>query len=278
MDLHRVETYLRPTQPQDIPHWESGWAWLAGGTWLFTEPQPHVHTLVDMQRLGWDELDATADELIIGATCTMSQLLAFPYPPHWSGFRALQSAVHELASFKIQNMATIAGNLCLALPASTFAPVMVLFNAHYDIRPIAGDPYTVSAQTFQTGAKTTLLQPGDVLRRIRIPADVLEWRVSYRRICVATAGIAVSIVVAALNPKTGQLRFGIGSCIPAPRLIEWAIELDAVPPTLTDLQTLLDQHISLEAFIDDETASADYRRHVTAVLMQRSLDEVSSSR
>lgn len=269
MDLHRVQTYLRPTQLEDVGAWGNGWAWLAGGTWLFTEPQPQVNTLVDMQRLGWGELSASAEGLTIGAACTMSQLLDFDYPPQWHGFKALQSAVHELASFKIQNMATVAGNLCLALPASTFAPVMVLLNAQYQIQPLQGEAYTVPAADFQTGAKATILKPGEVLRSIHIPAEYLTWQVSYRRICVATAGIAVSIVVAAHHPETGQVRFGIGSCIPAPQLLAFA-----QVPSIPDITAALDQQITPDRFIDDETASATYRRHVTAVLMGRSLTEL----
>ena len=268
MDLHRVQTYLRPQSLQDIETWGNGWAWLAGGTWLLTEAQPHITALVDMQAMNWGELDATPDGLTIGATCTMSQLLAFNAPPHWTGLNALRSAVHELASFKVQNMATVAGNLCLALPASTFAPVMVLLNATYQIQPLAGDAYTISAVDFQTGAKQTLLKQGDALRLIHIPAEYLAWRVSYRRICVATAGIAVSIVVAAYNPQTGQVRFGIGGCIPSPQLLTFPHI-----PTVEEMAAELNHAIAPDRFFDDETASATYRRHVTGVLMGRSLDE-----
>lgn len=271
MDLHTVDTYLRPRQLQELSQWQEGWAWLAGGTWLFTEPQPQVSTLVDMGLLGWNELEVTAAGLTLGATCTMSQLLDLDYPAEWCGVLALQSAVHELASFKIQNMATVAGNLCLALPASTFAPVMVLLDAEYLIQPVQGEPYRVAAADFQTGAKQTILQPGEILRSIHIPAEMLTWRVNYRRICVATAGIAVAIAVAAYNPVTQQVRVGIGSSLPAPQLLTF----EGVP-SATAIQTALDQQIPLDQFIDDATASAAYRRHVTVVLIGRAIAEILS--
>ncbi len=267
MDLHSVETYLRPTDLEEVRNWQAGWAWLAGGTWVFSEPQPQIKALVDMQGLGWSELDVTPEGLTIGATCVMSRLLQFSYPKRWTAVEALQSAVHELASFKVQNVATVAGNLCLALPASTFAPAMVALGASYEILPFEGAPYRVSALDFQTGAKQTILKPGEVLRRIWIPLAFLEWRVNYRRICVATAGLAVSIVVVAYNPKTSQVRFGIGACVPAPRLIEFA----HVPST-TELASSLNAKIPLTDFLDDET-SAVYRSHLTQVLMARSLQE-----
>lgn len=268
MDLHGVETYLRPTNLEGVKNWQHGWAWLAGGTWMFSEAQPQVKTLVDMQRLGWSELEATPEGLTIGATCIMGRLLQFPYPESWTAVKVLQRAVQELASFKVQNAATVAGNLCLALPASTFAPAMVALGATYEILPLEGPSYQVSALEFQTGAKQTILKSGEVLRKIWIPQANLVWQVNYRRICVATAGVAVSIVVAAYNPQTSQVRFGIGAAVPSPRLIEFAHV-----PSSAELTAALDTQIPLTDFIGDQSASASYRRHVTQVLMERSLQE-----
>lgn len=268
MDLHQVETYLRPTDLQQIQHWQPGWAWLAGGTWMFSEPQPQVKTLVDMQELGWSELEVTPEGLTIGATCIMSHLLRFSYPEPWTAVKVLHRAVQELASFKVQNAATVTGNLCLALPASTFAPAMVALGASYEILPLEGSPYQVPALDFQTGAKQTILKPGEVLRKIRIPQASLVWQVNYRRICVATAGVAVSIVVAAYNPQTSQVRFGVGAAVAAPRLIEFAHI-----PSMAELVAALDTEIPLIDFMHDQSASASYRRHVTQVLMERSLQE-----
>ena len=279
MDLHSVESYLRPTDLEEVKNWQPGWTWVAGGTWVFSELQPQINTLVDMQGLEWSELEVTPFGLFeqslpmkiaitIGATCVMNRLLQFSYPENWTAVKALQSAVHELASFKVQNVATVAGNLCLALPASTFAPVMVALGASYEILPLEGMPYWVGALDFQTGAKQTILKPGEVLRKISIPQAFLEWRVNYQRICVATAGLAVSIVVALYNTQTSQLRFGIGACVSAPRLIEFA----HVPST-TELAEALDAKIHLRDFLNDASASAVYRRYVTKVLMERSLQQ-----
>lgn len=264
MDLNNIETYLRPQTFQDVNNWETGWMWLAGGSWIFSEAQPQLKTLVDMQQLGWSELEITPEGLTIGATCIMSQLLQLP--EDWTAVKALKSAVQELASFKVQNVATVAGNLCLALPASTFAPVMVALDANYEILPRNGSPYWVSALDFQIGAKQTILKPGDVLRRIFISCENLQWEVNYQRICVATAGLAISIVVAATNPKTSDVRFGIGGAVPFPRLIQFN-----TVPSSSELSERLHQEIPLSDFIEDRT-SRQYRRHVTEVLMKRSLE------
>jgi len=266
MDLHNVETYLCPQDLTEITNWQNGWTWLAGGTWLFTEPQPEITTLVDLQNLGWSELEVSPEGLTIGATCIMNRLLNFAYPENWTAIKGLQSAVHELASFKIQNVATVGGNLCLAIPAGTFAPVMVLLEAKYQIIPLSGEPYWISALEFQTGIKQTILNPGEVLRKIFIPKENLELQVNYQRTCLTSAGLAISIVVNAYNLNTQKIKFAISGCIPSPKLIEFA-----QIPTITEITQKLNDTIPLTNYLNNTTASNTYRQHITQTLMKRSL-------
>ena len=129
MDLYTVETYLRPKSLTEVSDWQSDWNWLAGGTWIFNEAQPQVKTLVDMEQLDWSEVEINLEGLSIGATCIQNDLLDFSFPDAWLATEALKDAVRELASFKLSHAATVGGNICLALSASTFAPVMVALKA-----------------------------------------------------------------------------------------------------------------------------------------------------
>ncbi len=269
MDLHSVDTYRRPKNLQELGDWQPTWAWLAGGTWLFTEPQPQVQTLVDMQELGWDELTVTPAGLTIGATCPMQRLISDRLPEPWTAMQALQRGVQELASFKVQTLATVAGNLCLALPAGTFAPVMVLLDAEYELWTPAGAMRRVPAQQFQTGARQTILQPGEVLRFMHIPAQTMDWATSYHRFCTASAGLAIALVTAAYDPVAQRVRFCIGASVGRPYLVQ----AEGIP-TIAQLADLLDAQIPASAYLDDTLASAAYRRHLTQVLMARSLSDL----
>lgn len=269
MDLPNIETYLRPTDLLSVENWQQGWAPLAGGTWIFSQAEPDLKVLIDLEKLGWSEIEIMPSGLAIGATCPMGKLRQWDCPLNWTSVKALRSAVDELASFKVTNKATVGGNLCLALAASTFAPVMVALGASYEIVSSGSPPRFVPARDFQTGVQQTILQAGELLRRILIPLSNLEWQISYQRICVATAGYAVSIVVAAYNPKTAQVRFGVGASVPAPRVVEFA-----APPTPKELCEALLEQLPVDCFLEDERASAAYRQHVTKVLMQRSLSEI----
>ena len=83
MDLNTIKQVARPRARSELPVWTTGDAWLAGGTWLFSEPQVHLTRLIDLADLKWPPLEVSAAGLTIAATCTIAQLEAFPCPPDW---------------------------------------------------------------------------------------------------------------------------------------------------------------------------------------------------
>ncbi|MFD0069767.1 FAD binding domain-containing protein, partial [Streptomyces sp. NPDC127574] len=113
MDLNTV---VETRDARDPAPWRPGDAWLGGGTYLFSEPQPHLRRLVD---LSWTPVTTLPDgSMEIAATCTIARLSRFA-----AGLPATAAPLFErccrafLASFRIWNMATVGGNLCNALPA-----------------------------------------------------------------------------------------------------------------------------------------------------------------
>ena len=83
MDLNTITAVSHPQTRSDLPVWTPGDAWLAGGTWLFSEPQIHLTRLIDLTDLKWPALTITDSHFSIAATCTISQLDAFTCPPDW---------------------------------------------------------------------------------------------------------------------------------------------------------------------------------------------------
>src|SRR5712671_6419640 len=51
MDLNTITEVARPRTREQLPVWTAGDAWLAGGTWLFSEPQTHLTRLLDLSHL-----------------------------------------------------------------------------------------------------------------------------------------------------------------------------------------------------------------------------------
>ncbi len=119
MDLNTITEVARPRQRSELPAWRAGDAWLGGGTWLFSEPQTAARSrLIDLATLGWQPLRSAPNGLEIAATCTIAQLDGLTAPVEWIAAPLIDQCCRAfLASFKIWNMATVGGNLCMSLPA-----------------------------------------------------------------------------------------------------------------------------------------------------------------
>src|SRR5580692_5056072 len=118
MDLNTITDVIRPDRRESLPDWRDGDAWLGGGTWLFSEPQPALRRLIDLTSLDWPGLEIGPTGLGIAATCTIAQLDAAALPVDWIAAPLIGQCCRAfLASFKIWNTATVGGNICMSLPA-----------------------------------------------------------------------------------------------------------------------------------------------------------------
>lgn len=148
--------------------WRPGDVWLGGGTYLFSEPQPHVRRLVDLSRMGWEPVALRRDgALEIAATCTIATLSRFAATLPVGAAPLFQQCCRAfLASFKIWNTATVGGNLCNGLPAGPMISLTAALDGVCLLRPQTGAARAVAAADFVTGAGRTVLAEGELLRSV----------------------------------------------------------------------------------------------------------------
>ena len=119
MDLNTITEVVRPRERDGLPAWQDGDAWLAGGTWLFSEPQPHLNRLIDLTALGWPAIEV--DEQRLAHRRDLHDRAArhdCALPVEWTAAPLIGQCCRAfLASFKIWNTATVGGNICMSLPA-----------------------------------------------------------------------------------------------------------------------------------------------------------------
>src|SRR5215208_4675373 len=102
MDINTVAVVVRPRSREKLSEWRDGDAWLAGGTWLFSEPQPAVHRLIDLESLDWPPFEVSDAGLTIAATCRIAGLHALKPPADWTAARLIGECCNALLmSFKI---------------------------------------------------------------------------------------------------------------------------------------------------------------------------------
>src|SRR6266404_8229555 len=174
MDLNTITAVAHPATRGQLPVWTSGDAWLAGGTWLFSEPQTHLNRLIDLTDLKWPALTISETGLSIAATCTVAQLDALACPPEWIASPLINACCRAfLASFKIWKTATVGGNICMSLPAGPMISLTAALDGVCTIWPREGGERRVAVEEFVTGDHQSVLRPGDVLRRIELPTSAL---------------------------------------------------------------------------------------------------------
>lgn len=196
MDLNTVTEIARPQSRAQLPRWSAGDAWLAGGTWLFSEPQAHLSRLIDLNDLNWPALTIGDTDLQISATCTVAQLDALACPPDWIAAPLISQCCRAfLASFKIWKTATIGGNLCIALPAGPMISLTAALDGVCTVWSADGTERRISVVDFITGNQRTALAPDDLLRAIDIPVEALKRRAAFRQISLTPVGRSAALLI-----------------------------------------------------------------------------------
>ncbi|MDX7949841.1 FAD binding domain-containing protein [Lichenihabitans sp. Uapishka_5] len=271
MDLNTVEAVLRPATRHDLQPFRPGDAWLAGGTWLLSEPQRHLRRLIDLSSLGWPALEVGPDGLSIGATCPVATLESFEPPASWRAGSLIAACCHALwASFKIWNTATVGGNLCLALPAAPLISLAVALDASCLIWTSDGTERRLPALDLVLGPQRTALAPGDLLRRIDIPAAAFRQRSAFRQMSLTPLGRSAALLIGTRH-DSGEFCLTVTASTPRPLRLAF----DQVP-SAEALRHGIDATIPIAAYFDDVHGAPDWRQHLTRHLAEEIRAELSA--
>jgi CO/xanthine dehydrogenase FAD-binding subunit len=234
--------------------------------------------LVDLKGIkGLDYVDYDEKEgLRIGALATVrtvaeSGVIKEKYP-------VLSQAACSIASIQVRNRATIAGNICNAVPSADSAPALLALSAEVHCVSKKGERILMVDEFFKGPGKTSL-EPDEIVKEIRIPvlhenARGMYIKLSPRsRMDLAVVGVAVLCEVEDALFK--YVHIGLGAVAPTPvRAVKAETFLTGAKPddkTISDAAAMA----SLESKpIDDHRASAEYRRMMVKVLVRRGLKTV----
>lgn len=283
MDLNTVEVVDVPTARDDV--WPLGPhdAVLAGGTWLFSEPQVGLHRLVDITKLGWAPVVITSssaeDGVELAATCTIERVsqLSDELPalhPEWTAAPLLRQCCGALlASFKIWRTATVGGNVCLSFPAGAMISLLAALDGTVTVWRSDGSDYRMPITEFVTGTATNVLSSGEVLRAVHLPARALRAATAFRKLAPSPLGRSGIVVIGRRDtPSDGG---GFALSITAATVRPFIFEFDDVP----DAEALSAAHATIGD--DDWTLDAhgdpDWRRGVSLTLAEQIRTELLRS-
>jgi CO/xanthine dehydrogenase FAD-binding subunit len=263
MDLNTITAVAHPTTRDQLPVWRAGDAWLAGGTWLFSEPQVHLKRLIDLADLKWPALTISETGLSIAATCTVAQLDALACPPDWIASPLINQCCRAfLASFKIWKTATVGGNICMSLPAGPMISLTSALDGICTIWQANGGERKISVVDFVTGDQRNVLAPGDLLRQIDIPLAALKRRSAFRQISLTPVGRSAALLIGSVTGD-GGLALTITASTKRPVRLSFA-----GIPNGKELREAILQRIADDLYHTDVHGKPTWRKHMTLRLAE----------
>ena len=271
--------YLRPTTIDEAigALASQGGRILAGGTDFFPAQgdRPIVGPVLDISAI--DALRGIVvepDHIRIGARTTWSEIVAADLPPAFDGLKA---AAREVGGWQIQNLGTIAGNLCNASPAADGVPPLLALDATVELAGPAGSRI-LPLDRFILGPRRTALAADELMVAIRVPRRFETARSRFMKLG-ARRYLVISIVMVAAQlalderGRVADARVAVGSCSAvACRLAGLERALAGVDAAAVLAGLVQPDHLAPLRPIDDVRATAGYRLDAALTLVGRALD------
>jgi CO/xanthine dehydrogenase FAD-binding subunit len=258
MDLNTICKIAKPGRREDLKPWTPGDAFLAGGTWLFSEPQPKLTRLIDLTGFEWPPIIATEEGLHISATCTLAQLDSFTFPRSWGAAPLINQCCRSLyGSFKIWNTATVGGNICMALPAGPMTSLTAALDGVCMIWTPDGSERHLAVTDVVVGPQQNSLRPGEILHSIALPVEALTRRTAFRQISLTPYGRSAALVIGTLS-RQGDFALTITAATRRPMKL-----LFSDIPSAVTLRNRIESTIASAEFFSDVHGTPEWRRHMT---------------
>lgn len=228
--------------------------------------------LVDISRLSeLDYLAGDAGGLRIGA---LTRHRTVETATGLDGYGVLSAAARWIGHYPIRTIGTFGGSIAHADPTAEWCILATLLDAELVARGPDGERVIPAAEFF-LGFLTTALAPDELLVEIRFPQPAPRSALTeFARRQGDFAIVAAAIAVETDGRLCTAARVALGGVDATPVRVADA-EKVLVGSELTD-DTLAEAGAVAAAAIEpgsDVHASADYRRHLTSVLVRRALSE-----
>jgi len=241
---------------------------LAGGTTLVPQARRDVQSLVDLRNLKLAYIKHEGNTLRIGAATTLQDIVESS-----DALPALAQAARDSAPINVRNVATMGGVVASAgfgapLPVALLAldAVLVIYSPEARQSPLAAF----------LAYREKLLRDGALITEVGIP--LTDARIAFEKVA-RTPGDAPIVCAAArlrLAATEGSMardvRVAVGGVGPIPvRLARAEQTLEGKPPTESLIAQAAEAAAKEVNPPSDFLASAEYRREMVRVLVQRTL-------
>jgi CO/xanthine dehydrogenase FAD-binding subunit len=258
------------------------WQPFAGGTDLMVLLEagklPHKNYLNIWNLAALRGIEDSPEQITLGALTTYTDVQSHPILRE--EFPMLCQAASETGGLAIQNRGTLGGNIVNASPAADSPPALLAYNAEVELLSVRGSRW-VPYQSFHTGYKQTIMQPDELLSRIRLPRLWPDLQHYYRKVGTRKAQAISKVCLAAtarISADTiDHIRIALGSVAPIPlrcRKTEAVLQGARLnESTIAEARTEMSREITP---IDDIRSTRDYRLKVSLNVLEDFLRQLGS--
>jgi len=254
------------------------WMPIAGGTELMVQygaGRLSARKLVSLWGLPeLRSIESTAQEVLIGAGCTYTDLRNHPVVAR--EFPLLARAASWTGSIANQNRGTLGGNIVNGSPAADSLPALMVYEAELVLASARGTrrvPYL----EFHSGYKQNILGTDEIIRAIALQPRFAGYQAYSRKVGTRNAQAIAKLCLAGLARTSGNkiedVRLAIGSMAVTPLRLRKAEETllgrEWSGALVSEARQALESEV---APIDDIRSSALYRLHVAGNLLQEFLE------
>lgn len=188
----------------------------------------------------------------------------------------LPECAGQIGDVQVRNKGTIGGSLAHSDPAGDWPAAIIALGAEIVAVSASGER-TINATDFFVDMLTTALNPGEILREIRITAPTGRWGQSYMKVAQPASGFAVvGVAVNLSRDANGACRSaGIGITGVASKAYRASAVEQAITGSNLDEQTVKSAaaHAADGVAVNgDLYASEAYRRHLVQVYTRRAIE------
>jgi CO/xanthine dehydrogenase FAD-binding subunit len=188
---------------------------------------------------------------------------------------AVVEAARVLGSVQIRTMATVGGNICHATPSAELPPALLAHDAVATIAGPDGERTQPLSELFVGPGRTTLASD-ELLAAVTLCAPEEGYGSCYLRQTVRwamdLAGVGVAAAVEADDGVVTGARIALGAVAPVPLLVDEAAAAVLGRPLTREPAVEAGARAAAACSpITDARGTAEYRRQVVAVLVERAL-------
>ena len=272
-EIHQPATVLEASQM--LAHYGEEAGIYAGGTELLLAMKHsalNYRNLIDLKVVpGLSAIQKRDGALEIGATSTHRSIersaLVLQHQP------VLAELESRVANVRVRATGTLGGNLCFAEPHSDPATLLLVLGGTVRVESATGSREMPVSELIG-GAYASNLQPGEILTKITVPVAKPTHRAAYMKFQVherPTLGMGLWLDTPDGGNTILSARVAVGCICPFP-----ARSLDA-EKLLTGSRKDIEKHLPEAAnaiadaadLVDDHEGSAEYKRHLIQVFLQR---------